>query len=689
MPRLPKTVLGCLLLCGIALGASACDSTPQIATVTARAAGTNTINLTLTAALGGAAAPTQAPVNANGAAMTAGPAPTTNPPGAAATQAATQAAAPAPTQPPAQPATQAATTAATQAAGQPATATNTAAATATTAPTQAATVPATAPATAPATTEATKVAQAPVVGPPSATPFNVIMATVNAARTMTAAAPTATPATITIADTPNRWYRHMTLYSLFVRSFRDSNGDGIGDFQGVINGLDYIQSLGVDAIWLLPVFKSPSPEGYDISDYDNVQPDYGTNDDLIRLIKAVHKRGMHIFLDYVVNHTSSEHPFFKDAFGNPNSAYADYYIWGNAAHTQYATFAGVPSKPRLNYDSPKVVAFSTAIALHWLDPNGDGDPSDGFDGLRADVANNVSRAFWLQLRAAMTKLNPKSVLLAEMFVQTPQDMQGYLGDGRFDTAFDFPLYMQMAGNWDVNGTGVFSGKGNAALAYGLARSPQNFYLPGVTLVRFIGNHDTNRVMSNIGGDPLRAKAAALFLMTAPGPVVLYYGDEIGMQGSKCPVPDLDNCRREPLEWSADLKGPGQATWFMQNDKPGDGISIQEQDGKPRSLLTYYRALGVLRQAGPLQSDQWDMPEPAPGDADLYVLRRWDGNAMTVVVINFTAASVIWQPTNAILRVGADAYQFPVLQPALSGGVDIGNASWRLRPGGFAVFSLAR
>lgn len=637
-----KRLLILLTLVLVGIAATACDSTPQIGTATARAQSTNVINLTLTAI----AAPDIGVV--------------------------------APIVPTSLPGTSSAIAPAGLPATAPVTTSTALPAVSTQAATRAATSPATLPATQAATAEPTKVAQNVTPGGPGSptpTPVNAIMATVFTSRTQTAIAPTATP--LVLAERAVSWFDHATLYSLYVRSFRDSNGDGIGDLQGVIDGLDYLQSLGVDSIWLLPVFKSPSAHGYDITDYYSVNPDYGTNADLTRLIKAVHARKMTILLDYVVNHTSDQHPYFKDAFNNPKSDYSDFYTWGNAEHTKYDTFAGVQNMPKLNYDSPKVVQFSTDIALYWLDPDKDGDFSDGVDGFRCDVANGPFRTFWQSLRQKMSALNPRSLLLGELFVQTPQDMLGYLGEGRLDAAFDFPLYRQMAGNWDVNGDGIISGKGDPALAYGLARNPQNFYAFGSQLVRFIGNHDTNRVASEVAGDLPRMEAAAVFLMSAPGPVVMYYGDEIGMMGSKCAAPDYDNCRREPLEWYRGLQGAGQTTWFTRNNKADDSISVEEQSGRPDSLLTLYRQLGQIRALHKPATST--LAEGKGDESGLYVFESVGAGTTLNTIINFGAQPVVLSDATAAAINKHVMKCLTLIRNAREGG-----ATYTIQPGGFLL-----
>jgi glycosidase len=646
--------LGLILTVLIVAG---CDSTPAISTATARAQATNIVNVTLTIAAGGAT-------------YTPSPIPT------AATRPATQPATKSATQPSTKAATAPATKAATQPATQPATKAATAPATAPA--TRAATQPPTQPATQPAT-KAASVGAAPTLTPT----LNSILSTVAASRLLTAAAPTATPRVVSTGATS--WFDQTTLYSLYVRSFRDSNGDGIGDLRGVIDGLDYLQSLGVQTIWLLPVFESPSVHGYDITNYYKVQPAYGTNQDLLALIQAVHQRKMFILLDYVVNHTSNLHPNFTDALGNPQSPYSEYYSWGNPAQTDYATFAGEKSMPKLNYDSPKVVKFSTDIALYWLDPNQDGDFSDGVDGFRCDVAKEVFRSFWKHLRAEMTKVNPRSLLLGELWSGTPQEMTPYLAEGHLDAAFDFPLYIQMTGSWEVNNDGIFSGKGNPSVAFGLARSPTAYYPDTARIVRFTNNHDTNRIMSDVGDNQSRAKAAAAFLLTAPGPVIMYQGEEIGMKGNKCGAPAYDACRREPLDWYKSLNGAGQTRWFTFFNAPDDGISVEEQAGNPDSILSFYRELAKLRNSSALQSKMWDMPESPNG---LYLLRRWSKDELVVVAINFTTTEAGLTVNNALFTADGVLYQTPT-QPTLAVDVQPGNATDRIAPGGVLIWRMTR
>ena len=503
-----------------------------------------------------------------------------------------------------------------------------------------------------------------------------------------AVAPTAAPASATNPTSANTtWFSDTVLYSVFVRSFRDSNGDGIGDLQGVIDGLDYIQSLGANTIWLLPVFKSPSYHGYDTTDYYTVNPDYGTNADLIRLIQAVHKRHMHILLDYVVNHTSDQHPYFKDALGNPASQYADYYKWLDVGHTKYQTFANVQNMPQLNYDSPKVRQFAIDIALYWLDPLKNGDLSSGVDGFRCDVATGPPHDFWAQLRSAMTAKNPQSLLLGEIWLSNPKDIATYLQGDQFDAAFDFPLYGALGGNTDKDGDGALAGHTpNFASLY--MRSGQKLYPPTAHIVRFVNNHDTNRVASDVLKDPARERAAAVFELTAPGTPMIYYGEELGMLGDKGGDPWYDAYRREPLPWTEALNGPGQATWFAPADrwnKPNSGVSVEAEMGKADSLLSLYQTLGKLRADHPaLRTGQYDLPPLSAAQSNLYELRDWNDSELVLTVINFSTKPIDWSPTTEWTVAGSKAYQ-PPAKATLQQDVTNTGATWTIQPGGYVVF----
>lgn len=450
--------------------------------------------------------------------------------------------------------------------------------------------------------------------------------------------PTFTPSAPAI-QTP-AWFRDTVLYEIFPRSFYDSNGDGIGDLKGITAKLDYLQGLGVGAIWLTPIFASPSYHGYDTTDYYKINPDFGTEDDLRELVRAAHQHHMRVLLDYVVAHTSNQHPFFKDAYGNLNSKYADWYRWTNAAHTQYESFASNDIMPTLNHDNPAVEQYLIDVAKYWM--------QTGIDGYRADYVLNVPHSFWKKLRAELKAINPDFLLLAEAWTNALAIKPYY--DNEFDATFDFPLYGDILGAHDKVGSSLLLGARSPDAMDGTFAAEQALFPPGAQRVAFIENHDTNRAMSQVKGDVRRAKLGALLLLTLPGTPMIYYGEEIGMAGVKPSPARDDKSLREPMDWYASETGPGKTNWYTpadRNNQPNDGVSVEEELGKPDSLLEYYRSLVALRNAnGALRTGAQEKIDPRT-DSFVYAYLRQGATASFVVVLNFEN-----KPISVTLDLGA-------------------------------------
>ena len=429
------------------------------------------------------------------------------------------------------------------------------------------------------------------------------------------------------------------MYEIFVRSFADSDGDGIGDLKGITDRLDYLESLGATAIWLMPVFPSPSVHGYDVKDYYDVNPQYGKMSDLQKLVRDAHGRGMKVILDFVPSHLSSEHPLFQDAYGNPDSIYSDWFVWENEAHTLYAGYASNQEMPRFNHFNPEVVDYLTQAALYWLDLDGDGDYSDGVDGFRVDNATFPPQEFFFSLRQAVKAANPDALLLGETWVQNPRDLSIYFTN-QFDALFDFPLFEAFQGNKDFNGDGVFAGKQPPVLLSVLMEQAEGVYPEEAMAVKFFSNHDTNRIATEVGGNLDRMRLAPALLAALPGPVMIYYGEEIGMLGQKGGPPYWDNYRREPMDWYAAEAGPGQSSWFMPEDRwnrPDDDISVEEQENDPDSLLNIYRKyLGIRREQPALRRGNFTMAEmEVSGPGPWGFIRSYDGETV-LALYNFAS-----------------------------------------------------
>lgn len=396
--------------------------------------------------------------------------------------------------------------------------------------------------------------------------------------------------------TQQSWWRNSVFYEIFIRSFSDSNGDGIGDFNGITSKLDYLQGLGIKGIWLMPINPSPSYHGYDVTDYYEVNPQYGTLDDFKNLVAQAHARDIRIIIDLVLNHTSSQHPFFLDANNNPQSSYRDFYIWADSfpgSHWYtgttgfyYAYFG--PDLPDLNYTNPDVTKEMDNVVHYWL-------TDIGIDGFRIDAAKHLieeglqlegteSTHAWLRDFYQMYKAeNPQAYTVGEIFGAGAFAATVYTGD-QLDQIFNFEMAGGFTGSaLGGSNTGIFS-----AITFALKD------MPGGEYATFLSNHDQNRIMSTLGGNVGKAKVAAALMLTSPGTPFLYYGEEIGMQGQK---PDEDI--RLPMQWSdADSAGFTTGTPWRAPYKNYLQVNVASETNDPASLLSYYRTLINIRNQHP-------------------------------------------------------------------------------------------
>ncbi|MGD8752856.1 MAG: alpha-amylase family glycosyl hydrolase [Anaerolineales bacterium] len=414
-----------------------------------------------------------------------------------------------------------------------------------------------------------------------------------------------TPAATPIPYQTPDWFQNAVLYEIFVRSFADSNGDGTGDLKGIIERLDYLDCMHVDVIWLLPIYPSPSVHGYDVENYFDINPDYGTLTDLEELVEAAHERDIRVILDFVPSHLSNKNPLFEDAYQNPKSEYSDWFVWTNDAHTTYAGFADNRDMPRFNHFNPEVVNYLVEAALFWLDLDSDGDYTDGVDGFRVDNVTFPPEEFLRTFRQGVKAANPNALILGEAWLSSPSDLSRFFED-KFDALFDFPLYQLLQGDQNFNGDGLLAGRTFPVLLTTLLEQEAESYPEEGMVVRFLSNHDTNRIATELAGDRDRQKMAAALLASLPGPVMVYYGEEIGMFGQKGGAPYWDNYRREPMDWYADEIGDDQTEWFKPEDRwnrPDDGISVEEQETDPESVLSYYcHVLNLRYNVGFIGSD---------------------------------------------------------------------------------------
>lgn len=395
-------------------------------------------------------------------------------------------------------------------------------------------------------------------------------------------------------------------YEIYVNSFYDSNEDGHGDLNGITKKLDYLndgnpnnkKDLQVDGMWLMPINPSPSYHKYDVTDYYSIDPDYGTLEDFQKLTEEANKRDTKVIMDLVINHTSSEHPWFESASADPDSKYRDYYVWAdedtdldekgpwgqqvwhknpNGEGYYYGTFwHGMPD---LNFDSPEVKEEIKDIGRFWLDQGADGFRLDAalhiFEGETEEGAEkNIE--WWNEFRDAMKEADPNAYLVGEVWDE-PEVVAPYYQS--LDSLFNFDLAETIV-NSVKNGTdqGVVPAVNSTDELY-------KEYNPNKIDATFLTNHDQNRVMSELSGDVDQAKTAASILLTLPGNPFIYYGEEIGMTGEK-----PDELIREPFRWY-EVDGEGQTSWEEPVYNTGDdGRSVEAQDKNKDSLLNHYREL---------------------------------------------------------------------------------------------------
>lgn len=456
--------------------------------------------------------------------------------------------------------------------------------------------------------------------------------------------PTATPEPFETGTNGFPWWNDVVFYEIFVRSFYDSDGDGIGDLNGVIEKLDYLNDgdptttddLGVTGIWLMPIMVSPSYHGYDVVDYFQVNPEYGTNEDFLRLMDEAHARGIRVIVDLVMNHTSTEHPWFIES-QDPDSEKRDWYIWadenpGYRGPDGQVVWHNDPSgyyyglfwsgMPDLNYENPNVTFAMFEAAKFWLDEmNVDGFRLDAIKHMIEEgqgQENTRSTHNWLEEFFQFYKaVDPNALTVGEAWTSTQQVLE-YTGD-EVDIAFQFDLALDILNSSDTGLASIFSG------------TQQEVYdaFPPNQYATFITNHDQNRVMSQLDEDVGRAGVAASILLTGPGVPFIYYGEEIGMTGTK---PDEDI--RLPMQWASNSPNVGftEGTPWRPAAADFPERSVERQEDNPDSLLNHYRALIHLRNDHEaLRVGDWTLLEA--NSNRLYSFLRQTENETILVVIN--------------------------------------------------------
>lgn len=401
------------------------------------------------------------------------------------------------------------------------------------------------------------------------------------------------------------WAREAVFYQVFVRSFYDGSGDGIGDFKGLKKKIPYFNNLGVNALWLMPVNSAESYHGYDVIDYFSIEPDFGNKDDFVAFLSKAQENDIKVIIDLVVNHTATSHPWFKNASEGPDNPYFDYYIWTTEPEKSplpeekfrplqgtdryyYAHYAY--HMPDLNYQNPEVRRDIKEVALYWLEL--------GVDGFRLDGANMIDPVnrdgtidWWYEFNTFVKSVNPEAFLVGENWYHLPEDIGPYYQ--ALESSFNFvtaELLYKMALGSPLNIVDKIHTMHELYSFYALD-NPAHLSIDST----MISNHDMDRIATRLEEDKNKIVLAASLLFTLPGTPFIYYGDELGQTGQS---PDPN--RREPFPWYKNLKGPGMTTMEKRFPfqsrylKPFDGISLEEQKGITGSIYEHYKRLIRIR-----------------------------------------------------------------------------------------------
>jgi len=494
--------------------------------------------------------------------------------------------------------------------------------------------------------------------------------------------------TISPASKP-AWLEEAVFYEIYPQSFYDTNGDGIGDIPGIIDKLDYFESLGVSACWLNPCFESPFQDaGYDVSDYYKVAPRYGNNDDLQRLFEEGRKRGIRILLDLVAGHTSVQHPWFKESCKPKRNQYTDYYVWTDA-HWKweipgYKVISGYSDRdgayianffsfqPALNYgfanpdpaqpwqqpvDAPgpsKVRQELKNIMRYWLEMGASGFRVDMASSLvKGDFGNRQVSQLWREVREWLDAEFPEACLVSEWGVPSDAIPAGFHVD--FTIPFGMPGYTALlrkpygpGPGTDPYGFSFFDQRGHGNI---MEFFDQYLYHYRNTVGKgFIaiptGNHDINPRLSK-GRTMDELKLVFLFILTMPGVPFIYYGDEIGMRSFDLPSKEGGYTRtgaRTPMQWSGALNAgfsttaPGRL--YLPIDASPDRPTVESQEQDPDSLLQHVRKLVAIRKSHPaLQaSAPFEVLFAQPGVYPL-VFQRSGAEGTFIIAVNPSAQVV--------------------------------------------------
>lgn len=454
----------------------------------------------------------------------------------------------------------------------------------------------------------------------------------------------------TLGSSPDDNYR--TWYQVLIYSFCDSNGDGMGDLQGLISKLDYLQNLGITGLWLSPIHPSGSYHGYDVDDYYAINPEFGTMEDFDQLLTECEKRNIKVVLDLVVNHTSGSHPWYTEALNYIDSLglggygdasenkYFGYYNFVESDTNPGATYSKVPgtiyhvecdfgaNMHDLNWDSPDVRDEIEAIMKFWLDKGVHGFRVDAAKHFYSGTSRNVEVLKWMQETASAIK--PDVYMVAEVWIENSPAVLAQYYESGFTSLFNFAM-----GSYNGKLMSVVNCRGNATIANSWANTLQSASKifakanPNYIDAPFISNHDVGRSFDFAGKDVERAKLAGAMNLFMSGSAFVYYGEEIGMTGG-----DSDPDRRAPMYWNADrddgttIVPPG---CVLPAEYPLG--SLEEQMGDESSIYNYYREAIAIRNALPVIARGTQQAEEALNQECISAIRKTWNDQECIILYN--------------------------------------------------------
>ena len=538
------------------------------------------------------------------------------------------------------------------------------------------------------------------------------------------------------------WYKTAVFYEVHVKAFMDADGNGVGDFAGLTSKLDYVRDLGVDCLWILPMYPSPlRDDGYDIADFFGVHPAYGSVEDFQKFLDAAHDRGLRVIADLVMNHTSDQHPWFQAGRSDPASPYRDYYVWSptdqryrdariiftdteksnwtwDPVAKQYYWHRFFSHQPDLNYDNPAVRSAMLDVMRFWLDRGLDGFRCDAVPYLIEREGTNgenlpETHAICKELRRVLDReYGGDRILLAEAN-QWPEDVRPYFGNGdEFHMAFHFPLmprlYMAVRREDRLPITDIFTHtpsippacqwcvflRNHDELTLEMVTHEERDYMyyayasePAMKLNLGI----RRRLASLMDGDRRRIELLNCLLLTLPGSPIIYYGDEIGM-GDNVHLGDRNGVRT-PMQWTADRNAgfstadPAQLYLPVITDPvySYQAVNVAAQEKQPGSLLATMKHLIATRKRS-AAFGRGDIEFLRPRNQSVLAFLRRYADETLLIVANLSART---QPTELPLAAYEGAVPVEMLGGARFPAIGREPYFVSLGPHGFYWFTLER